>query len=195
MRNHQDADTLVVQALEQLHDLFAGMGVERSGRLIGQQNFRMVDDRSCNRHSLFLAAGKLGWFETHTVAEPHPLEGNRRPLSSLFFRHARIRQRQAYIFHCALSCKELEVLEDKADFLQADVRHLIVTAFADVLSVEDQPSARRLVEAADNIHQCCFSGTGRTHDRNVLAFFHGEVDVFQNRNRDFALHIFFTDIL
>ena len=61
--------------------------------------------------------------------------------------------------------------------------------------VEDQPSARRLVEAADNIHQCCFSGTGRTHDRNVLAFFHGEVDVFQNRNRDFALHIFFTDIL
>ena len=195
MRNHQDADTLVVQALEQLHDLFAGMGVERSGRLIGQQNFRIVDDRSCNRHSLFLAAGKLGWFETHTVAEPHPLEGNRRPLSSLFFRHARIRQRQAYIFHCALSCKELEVLEDKADFLQADVRHLIVTAFADVLSVEDQPSARRLVEAADNIHQCCFSGTRRTHDRNVLAFFHGEVDVFQNRNRDFALHIFFTDIL
>ena len=33
------------------------MGVERSGRLISQQNFRMVDNRSCNRHTLFLSAG------------------------------------------------------------------------------------------------------------------------------------------
>ena len=37
-----------------------------------------------------------------------------------------------------------------------------------------------------DVDQC---GSVAVHDA------HGEVDVFQNRNRDFALHIFFTDIL
>ena len=59
VRHHDDGDAAVVQLLENSHDFDAGAAVEISGRLVGQQHFRIVDQGARDRDALLLAAGKL----------------------------------------------------------------------------------------------------------------------------------------
>jgi len=50
---------LPVQPRDQFKNQFAGAPVEIAGRLIGQQELRLGDERPCQRQPLLLAAGKL----------------------------------------------------------------------------------------------------------------------------------------
>ena len=45
--------------LEQLNDFAAGVGIEVAGGLIGQQQFRLVDEGAGDGDALLFAAGKL----------------------------------------------------------------------------------------------------------------------------------------
>ncbi len=59
MRHHEDGDAVIVQFLENIHDLDAGPRVEIAGRFIGQQEFGRVHQGAGDRDALLLAAGKL----------------------------------------------------------------------------------------------------------------------------------------
>ena len=48
-----------VDPVEQLHDPDRGLGIEVAGRLVGQQQRRVVDERARHRDALLLAAGEL----------------------------------------------------------------------------------------------------------------------------------------
>src|SRR5690606_18190477 len=50
---------LVAQALEQGEDLLAGLRIERTGGLVGEQDRRAVDQRARDRDALLLAAGQF----------------------------------------------------------------------------------------------------------------------------------------
>ena len=50
---------LLVEALEDLHNLNAGSLIEISGRLVGEQNRWIVDQGPRDRHALLLTARKL----------------------------------------------------------------------------------------------------------------------------------------
>ena len=41
---------------KQRHDFRAGLRIEISGRLVGEQDRGIVDERACDRHALALAA-------------------------------------------------------------------------------------------------------------------------------------------
>ena len=57
--DHDDGDALVVEFLEHAHDFDARLAVEVAGRLVGQQQRRLVDQRAGDGDALLLAAGKL----------------------------------------------------------------------------------------------------------------------------------------
>src|SRR3989442_3099267 len=59
---------LLVQPLEHAHDLFAGLGVEVAGRLVGQQNRGRINQRPRNGYALSLPAGELVRFVHHTIS-------------------------------------------------------------------------------------------------------------------------------
>ncbi len=59
MRDHDDGLARFIQLGQQGHDLVTGARVEVAGRLIGQNNVRVIDQGSGDRHALLLAAGKL----------------------------------------------------------------------------------------------------------------------------------------
>src|SRR4051794_19750369 len=48
----------VVEPAEHVHDLVARLGVEVAGRLVGQDDVGVVDQRAGDRHPLLLAAGE-----------------------------------------------------------------------------------------------------------------------------------------
>src|SRR6266508_3137043 len=51
---------LMTEPLDHLHDLPAAMGVHRPGRLVGEQQERLVDQGTGNRDPLLLAAREAG---------------------------------------------------------------------------------------------------------------------------------------
>ena len=58
MKQHRHAE-LALQLLQQLQDLRLDGDVERRGRLVGDQEVRLVGQRHGDHHPLALAAGKL----------------------------------------------------------------------------------------------------------------------------------------
>ncbi|MNU09164.1 hypothetical protein D3C72_2555740 [compost metagenome] len=57
MRDQYDGLPAIVKILEDLHNLAAGPRIQRSGRLIRQQDYRVSDERSGNGDTLLLSAG------------------------------------------------------------------------------------------------------------------------------------------
>ena len=56
MGDEDHGDARLVQLLEYLDNLFRGVAVERAGRLVGEEDVRVVDERARNRYALLLAA-------------------------------------------------------------------------------------------------------------------------------------------
>src|SRR5687767_12521721 len=59
VRDENDGVAAPVQTLEQGHDLDACLGVEIAGRLVGEQDGGVVDERAGNGDTLPLPAGEL----------------------------------------------------------------------------------------------------------------------------------------
>src|SRR6266576_3230367 len=59
VRDHDDGDAVLVELLENGHDLNAGSAVEIAGRFICQQYLWIIDQRARERDALLLTAGKL----------------------------------------------------------------------------------------------------------------------------------------
>ena len=79
---HGDA-ALVVQPLEDAHDLDAGARVEVAGRLVGEDDRRLVDQRARDRDALLLAARQLVRDVVIALAEADGVERGQRALVTL----------------------------------------------------------------------------------------------------------------
>ena len=96
--DQDDGVALLVQPLEEAHDLVAGRGVEVAGRLVGQQDRGVHHQRARDRHALALAAGELVRLVGHAVGEVDHLEGVLRLLEPLLL--AGCRRRRAAARRC-----------------------------------------------------------------------------------------------
>ncbi len=74
VRNHKNGVAGVVQFAENLdHDGFVGL-IEISRGLVGENQLRLIDQRTRNSYSLLFAAGELRREMRQAVAEPHTLQ-------------------------------------------------------------------------------------------------------------------------
>ena len=73
--HHYDgASVFFIQLMQQLHDFRTHLGVQITGRLIGEYYLRIADDGARNGNTLALTAGKLCRHVAHTVAQTHLLQ-------------------------------------------------------------------------------------------------------------------------
>src|SRR6266403_4831647 len=70
VRDHDDGDAVLIELLENGHDLNAGSAVEIAGRFIRQQYLWIIDQRARDRDALLLTAGKLTRKMVLTTREP-----------------------------------------------------------------------------------------------------------------------------
>ena len=77
-------------------------------------------------------------------------------------------------------------LENETDVAAAHIGALVAVETGDILAVDQYRPAGGLVEAADQLQQGGFAGTGGTDQGGKFAAFDGQVDAAQGLGFDFA---------
>ena len=195
MGDHDDGHALLIELLEDLHNLLAGFGVQCAGGFVRQQHLGVVHNRSGNGHTLALTAGKLGGLKVDPVAQAHSLQSFSGDFLALFAAHTCIEQGQCHIVQGGLPGQQVKALKHKANAVQPHIGKFGIAALGNVLSLQKILSGGGTVQTADNIHQCGFAGTRWSHDGHIFPLVHGKGDVFEHRHIQFPLIVGFVDVL
>ena len=94
--------------------------VQVAGRLVGQQNLRLVGQRAGNRHPLPLARGEFIGILPQAVLQAHLAQQSLRPFGAIVRRGAQGQHRNLNIFQDAQRGQQMKCLEDEADASASD---------------------------------------------------------------------------
>ena len=153
------------------------MGVQCTGRLVGQDDRRAASQRTGNGHTLLLTAGKLVGQVFELIAQTHPLKGSLCRRVALCGGDARIHKGNFHILQKGQLRQQVVLLEDEAQLLVPDVCQLTAAHLADILAVQQISAFGRHVQTADDVHTSGFTRTGLADDGHELAFVDFERDV------------------
>ena len=160
--------------MEDVHDDALVLLVEIARRFVAEQDARRVDQRAGNADALLLAAGKLRGQVMGALSQTDFFQR----FHGLFFvGHAVVILRDHDVFERGKIADQMELLEDQADLVAADLGQVRGALAADVGAVEDDAAFRGRVHAADDVQHRRLAGAGRPHDGQPLAFVHRQVDM------------------
>ena len=150
MGDHDD-QAVLGDFLEQIHDLHAGFGVKRTGRLIRQQDIGVVHQGSGDGDSLHLTAGHLVGFFVELLAEPYLFQGGDRLLPPLGRRNAGDRKGEFDIGKHRLMGNQIVALKHKSDRMVAVGIPVPVLVLFGGDAVDDEITAVIPVKTPDNV--------------------------------------------
>ena len=113
--DQHDRDAVAGERGEQRHHLVAGARIEVAGRLVGQHQARLVDQRARDRDPLLLPAGQLAGMVVQAVAQADPFQRGRRALAARARVRARVDQRQLHVLERGRAREQVEALEHEAE--------------------------------------------------------------------------------
>jgi hypothetical protein len=155
-----------VQREQQIGHVRAGLPVEISGGLVGEQYGRTRRDRTGQRHPLLLAAGQLPGI----VIDARPSRPRRAPLGAreCVFR-ARQLERHGHVLERRHGRDQMEGLEHDADGAAAEAGERIFAEFREVGAGDaDAPRGRRF-EPGRHHQERRFAGARRPEQRDRFA--------------------------
>ena len=169
-----------IQRLHELHHLDAGLRVEGTSGLIGQDDLRLGDERPGDGHALFLSAAELIGIVSGPVEQAEPFQIFQSELMALAATDTLIEEGQLDVLHSRLEADEVEALEDEAYHAVAIVGS---TALAQVLDEHASQLVGALVivvEDAQDVEQRGLARARCSHDADELTRTDVEVDAFQH---------------
>ena len=169
-----------LHVLQHAHDVARGGRVERAGRLVGEQELRLRDQRAGDRHALLLAARQLRRQVLSAIREPDPIEVLERDRVALFARNALVVERQRHVLGRVLERDEVKRLEHEADELAAIGRRPGFGKAAHVDAVQPVFALVEPVEQTEQVHQGRLARPGGSHDGDQLARTDVEVDPLED---------------
>ncbi len=182
MLDHDDGDAEVVpDVLDPERDLFRLFGVEPRGRFVEQQQLRLRAERAGKLHHLARPIRQARDALVAIVGEIEEVDHLLHGLAMGEFRLAHARREEhlrdevgprpampadQQVFQHRRVLEQLDVLERARD---AEARHAVRGRARDVLPLEHDAAARRLVDAADQVEDRALAGAVRTDDGEDLA--------------------------
>ncbi len=186
MRHQYDREpAAAIEPLQGGHDVERSFGVEVPGRLVGEEDRRVVDQRARHRDALLLAARQLVGMAALATGQAEYRQHFRGPRGALRY-IARVEKRQLDVFQRARARQQVETLEDETDTPAADAREVRLTQQGHVHAFEQVAAGARPVEASDDVHHRGLARTRSAHDRDELASFDGEADAAQGAHFQLA---------
>ena len=174
MRHHDDGGALLMQLAEQVEHNALVAFVEIAGRFVGQHQFRAVDQRPRDAHTLLLAPGQLGGQMMGTLLQSHPFKRGHR---LCLIDHRMIVLSDHHVLHRRQMRHQMELLEHQADHVLAHVGQLRGVQVLQSPPFQRHRTAAGRIQTPDDVHQRGFAGTGRADDRQPLSFRHGQVQI------------------
>ena len=167
---------LLVQAGEDVQDqLLVGL-VQVPGGLVRQDDLGVVDECTGDAHALLLAPGELRGQVVGAVGQSHVLQCLER---FLLIGHRVVVLGHHDVLHRGEVADEVELLEDQADNVLADVGELGGVEAAQLPAVEPDRALRRGVHAADDVHERGLARARGTDHGEPLAARHLQAEVVQ----------------
>ena len=154
------------------HHLARDLRVEARGRLVDQQQLRVLDQRAGDADALALAAGKPVGALVDVLAQADPVEQAQRLGDVVLGVHAQDAAQGAgvaepagqHVVHHRQPLDQVELLEDHAD-VAALQPHLGIRQLEQVDAVEQHLAAVRLDQPVDAADQRRLAGAARADDR------------------------------
>src|SRR5262249_47599286 len=164
VRHHDDCLAALIEARQKIHNLVAGARVEVAGRLIGQDHVRVIDQSAGDGDALLLATRKLHRPVVQPVAQAHQACQLHTPGARFFVQMAAlIEQRHLDILDHRVLRQQIVGLKNETQVAAANFGKLVVVHFGDVLVAEEILTARRTIEAAEQVEQSRFAGARGPH--------------------------------
>ncbi len=182
--HHDGAALLSVEAVEQLHDLDAHLGIQVAGRLVGEEDLRVARDGAGDGHALALAAGELRREVARAVREAHLLQHGLGPLPALRGGDLAVEQGQLHVVQHVQGTDQVEALEDEAQPPVPEGGQLLVAHARRVHPVDLDRAGGGQVQQAHEVQQGGLPATGGAHDAEELAAPHLQVHVLQRDGLD-----------
>ncbi len=180
MRDHQNGLAFLVDAGEEVQDVFAAAGIQGACRFVRQEDLRVSDQGPGDGYPLFLSAGNLigVLLEDGGNAQGFRQRGE-------FFHHHRIfflgeHQREQGVVFVGEGIQEVEVLEDKAKVAAAEGRQFLAADLCEIAAVEQHLAGGWPVKGGEYVQQGGFAGSGFTHDGDKFPFLHVEIHIVQS---------------
>ena len=190
MRDDDDGAALFVEALEEREDIFAGLGVEGSGRFVGKDDGGVGDDGPGDGDALFLSAGELVGLVVVAILEADDIEGVQSFV--LGAAGAGVEEGKLHILEGAHPGQQIERLKDESDLAVSHRRLIVAGHLADIFAGEDVTAGGGAVEASQDVHQGALAGAGGAADGDHLALFNGQAHAIEGMDdvvaHDIGLH-------
>ena len=139
MGHHNDGRTFLVELAEEIHNLLTVLGVQVTGRLIGEDQLRTCDDRTGDGHSLLLTSGKLLREVLGSVADGHSLHNLGDLLLTLGRGDVQVPQRKLDVLIDIQFIDQVEALEHESDVALTELGALLFLELADLVkAIEDE---------------------------------------------------------
>jgi len=158
-----------VEALEQMQDLPAGVGVQRAGGLVGEDDRRFSHQRPGDGDPLLLSAGELVWPVPQLAAQAHQLQGDPDPLVPLSSRDPGVHHGRLHILQQGELWEQVVLLKDKAQQFIADLRQLVPVYSAHVPAIQQIGPGGGHIQTADDVHAGGFAGPGLARNCHKFA--------------------------
>ena len=179
MGDHQDRLTAAVDAREQAQQLVGGLGVQRAGGLVRQQQPGPGDQCPGDGRALLLTAGDLVGVLLQKVGDGQLVGDGPQPPLHLVVGEARQHQRQIDVVFHGEGVQQIELLEHEAQLVPAECGNLALPDLVQILAVQADAAGGGPVQRREDVEQRGLARAGFAHDGHVFALLHAEVHVAQ----------------
>lgn len=143
VRHEQQRRPFIRQFCQNIHNLRTAAAIKIPRRFVRQNDGRVVDERTRNRHTLLLSARKLRREVIHSLFQPNLLKHLRRIQRMLTNLH-----RQLHILERRQVLHQIIKLKNKSNILPPVLDQLLAAVFADFRAVHQHLSGSRCVHSA-----------------------------------------------
>ena len=170
----------LVDVLEEPEDVDRELRIEVPGRLVGEEDRGLTDDRARDRDALLLAAGEDAGAVFPATAEADPLERLADACTDEARREPEHLERDRDVVEDGPARDELEVLKDDPD-VAPEHRDGVFGEARDVAPEEEDPPVVDHLRTVEEAEERALPCPGRAGDEDELAALDHEVQTSQDR--------------
>ena len=192
MRYDQHGRAKLVDLFKQGHQLQRTRRIEVAGRLVRDDEARVVDQRTRDCDTLLLTAGKIHRLLVRLVGQTDQIEHIRHALLDGLALGADGAHGKCDVLVNGFGVNQAEILIDNAQ-CTAQIRNLPLFHSADIVVVDDNAAFARPNLTGQQLDNRGFTRAGRTDKEHELAVLNGEINVPQRFHA--AAGVFHFDIV